>query len=88
MKRYDVDAKGNLQNEKVTRHRNPDRYDVVQFDSSVDQTLEELHENGEDAVNLDPDSFAYALEDYEFVFVNFFASWYAQHTSLFFLFSS
>jgi thiol-disulfide isomerase/thioredoxin len=49
--------------------------DVVLSDSLVTSTIEELHENGEDAVSLDPMSFEAAKKDYTYVFVDFYASW-------------
>lgn len=55
--------------------RNLDQHDLASYDSSVRETIEKLHENGEDAVNLNFDTFHFALEDYEFVFVDFYAPW-------------
>ena len=55
--------------------RNLDQHDLLSYDSSVRETIEKLHENGEDAVNLNFETFQFALEDYEFVFVDFYAPW-------------
>ena len=61
--------------------RNPVQHDVanapqkILHDATVTESLSELHINGEDAVSLTRDGFLFALEDYEFVFVNFFAPW-------------
>jgi len=38
-------------------------------------SIEELHENGEDAVDLDPELFTSLLESEEYLFVDFFAPW-------------
>jgi thiol-disulfide isomerase/thioredoxin len=55
--------------------RNVLQNDVVLSDSLVTSSIEELHENGEDAVSLDPLSFKAAKADYTYVFVDFYASW-------------
>ena len=39
------------------------------------KTLQELHENGEDAVSLDEETLEYAKRDHDYVFVDFYASW-------------
>lgn len=48
---------------------------VAMFDATIGETLEELHEDGVDAVDLDADLLAEALEENTYVFVDFFASW-------------
>jgi thiol-disulfide isomerase/thioredoxin len=70
--RFSIDEDGVLEHYE---QRNPDQHDIIHYDKRVTQSLEELHENGEDAVSLDPESFQYALEDFEFVFVNFHVEW-------------
>ena len=45
------------------------------FDQSVTESIETLHEDGIDAVELDPETLDYALDEYEFVFVNYHADW-------------
>lgn len=55
--------------------RNKMQSDVVLSDSLVVDSLEELHENGEDAVSLDPTTLGYARDEYEYLFVDFYASW-------------
>lgn len=72
VQRWNLDAEG-VQREFA--HRNPDQHDIVYSDPSVTDTIEALHENGEDAVSLTPESLEYALEDFDFVFVDFFATW-------------
>ncbi|KAI2507285.1 Endoplasmic Reticulum-Golgi Intermediate Compartment (ERGIC) [Fragilaria crotonensis] len=49
--------------------------DIRLSDAKVTKTLEELHEDGEHAISLDEHTFKFALEDHEFVFVDFFAPW-------------
>lgn len=55
--------------------RNALQNDILLSDSLVTSSIEELHENGEDAVALDPKSLAQAVKDYTYVFVDFYASW-------------
>jgi len=43
------------------------------YDSTVTESLEELHQNGVDAVSLTPDTFTSALKDNKIVFVDFYA---------------
>ena len=49
--------------------------DIRLGDEKVTQTIEELHDNGEHAIALDATTFKFAMEEHEFVFVDFFASW-------------
>lgn len=55
--------------------RNMLQSDIVLSDNAVKDSIEELHENGEDAVSLDPTTLEFAQEEYEFLFVDFYASW-------------
>jgi thiol-disulfide isomerase/thioredoxin len=57
------------------QQRNKQQHDVQLFDANVQETIEELHADGEDAVSLDEHTFNIALEENEYVFVDFFASW-------------
>lgn len=57
------------------RSRNRDQHDVLLFDSGVEETIEELHADGEDAVSLDETLLEVALEENTYVFVDFFANW-------------
>jgi len=71
--------------ERYDHERNMKQHDlgpVKLHDESVTKTLEELHQNGEDAVMLDADSLDQALKDYPFVFVDYFANW-CSHCRLF-----
>mmetsp|Transcript_257 Transcript_257/g.403 ORF Transcript_257/g.403 Transcript_257/m.403 type:complete len:554 (-) Transcript_257:138-1799(-) len=70
--RWSVDAEGIAQ-EFV--HRNMLQHDIELKDEKVTTTIEEMHENGEDAISLDPQSFEFALREYQFVFMDFYASW-------------
>jgi len=75
-----LDARG-VQQEYV-QHRNPMQHDIELSDESVTQSIEELHENGEHAIPLTEESFEYALGEYDFVYVDFFASW-CSHCQIF-----
>mmetsp|Transcript_40375 Transcript_40375/g.121661 ORF Transcript_40375/g.121661 Transcript_40375/m.121661 type:complete len:561 (-) Transcript_40375:397-2079(-) len=55
--------------------RNKQQDDIALSDERVTQTIEELHENGEDAVSLDAQTLEYAMNENEFLFVDFYASW-------------
>ena len=57
------------------RGRNRNQKDIDLFDPSVTESIEELHENGEDAISLDPEMLEYYKQEYDYVFVDFFASW-------------
>lgn len=72
IKRWDLDGMGV---QRQLSYKNPDQRDILLYDQSVYESLEHLHLNGEDAVSLDKESLGYAIEEFEYVFVNFFASW-------------
>ena len=55
--------------------RNVQQHDVVLRDDAVVETIDELHENGEDAISLDETTIKFARREYDFLFVDFFASW-------------
>lgn len=57
------------------RPRNKGQHDVLLYDSGVEETIEELHADGEDAVSLDETLLEVALEENTYVFVDFFANW-------------
>jgi hypothetical protein len=71
--KWNVDAAGVRQR---YQGRNKQQKDIDLFDSAITQTLEQLHENGEDAIALDTETFEYARKTQEYLFVDFFASWY------------
>uniref|UniRef100_A0A7S2ELW4 Thioredoxin domain-containing protein n=1 Tax=Trieres chinensis TaxID=1514140 RepID=A0A7S2ELW4_TRICV len=70
--KFGVDAEGVR---KRFAGRNKQQDDVAHFDEQVKETIEELHENGEDAVSLDPQTLTFARNENEFLFVDFYASW-------------
>ena len=57
------------------QHRNVRQQDIRLHDVKVTKTIEELHDNGEHAISLDENTFKFAMEEHEFVFVDFYASW-------------
>lgn len=75
VQKWTVDARG-IQQRFV--HRNMLQHDVELHDVKVTDTLDQLHKNGEDAVNLDETTLHFARKDYQFVFVDFFAGWCSQ----------
>ncbi|KAL7473546.1 hypothetical protein ACHAXS_013981 [Conticribra weissflogii] len=72
VQKYPIDASGVRQR---FQHRNLKQHDVELFDSTIEETIEELHADGEDAVSLDEDTLNIALERNKFVFVDFYANW-------------
>lgn len=75
VQRWPIDSSNVRQLGVNAKHHDEQHSDMALHDADVTQSLEELHEDGEDAVSLDPESFLYALEEHEFVFVDFFAGW-------------
>jgi Endoplasmic Reticulum-Golgi Intermediate Compartment (ERGIC) len=55
--------------------RNKQQHDIHLFDGSVVDTVEELLKDGEDAISLDESSFSLALQEYKYLFVDFYAPW-------------
>ncbi len=53
VQKYPIDASGVRQR---FQHRNLKQHDVELFDSTIEETIEELHADGEDAVSLDEDT--------------------------------
>lgn len=66
------------------RGRNRNQKDIDLYDETVTETIEELHKDGEDAMPLDRESLAWALDTFDYLFVDFFASW-CSHWYVFFL---
>mmetsp|Transcript_21392 Transcript_21392/g.24597 ORF Transcript_21392/g.24597 Transcript_21392/m.24597 type:complete len:619 (+) Transcript_21392:81-1937(+) len=61
---------------KGYKGRNRNQKDIELHDSAVEDTLEELHEDGEDATVVEgSDALEVLLKDYDYVFVDFFAAW-------------
>ena len=69
--KWDVSAEGVRQR---YQGRNKEQHDIELYDPAVTDTIEDLHENGEDAVSLDAQTFEYAKHKHEFLFVDFFAN--------------
>eukprot|EP00535_Pseudo-nitzschia_heimii_P011112 CAMPEP_0197194592 /NCGR_PEP_ID=MMETSP1423-20130617/29533_1 /TAXON_ID=476441 /ORGANISM="Pseudo-nitzschia heimii, Strain UNC1101" /LENGTH=519 /DNA_ID=CAMNT_0042648041 /DNA_START=215 /DNA_END=1774 /DNA_ORIENTATION=+ len=55
--------------------RNRNQKDIDHFDETVTETIDELHEDGEDAISLNGETLEWAKGNYDFLFVDFFASW-------------
>jgi thiol-disulfide isomerase/thioredoxin len=55
--------------------RNKQQKDIALFDKDVTDTIEELHEDGEDAISLDAHTFEFIRRQNDYVFVDFYASW-------------
>ena len=72
VQKFPIDQNGVRQRYQM---RNRRQHDVQLYDQTVQGTIEELHENGEDAVSLDAELLAEALQDNVYVFVDFFANW-------------
>jgi thiol-disulfide isomerase/thioredoxin len=70
IQRWAVDADLKKLSQRNQGHKK--QSSLALFDSSVNHTLDNLREN---AVPLDPETFLYALEDHEYVFVDFYAGW-------------
>lgn len=70
--KWDLDANGIRRNYQG-RNRNQKAIDL--FDETVIESIDELHENGEDAVILDKESLQWAKDNFQFLFVDFFANW-------------
>uniref|UniRef100_A0A7S4QW39 Thioredoxin domain-containing protein n=2 Tax=Ditylum brightwellii TaxID=49249 RepID=A0A7S4QW39_9STRA len=56
-------------------HRNRDQHDIVMYDESVTETMEELLKNGEFTIELDGQTLDFAEKSQKFLFVDFYASW-------------
>jgi hypothetical protein len=70
--KWNLDADGVRQR---YQGRNKQQKDLHLFDTSVTRSLEELHEDGEDALALSQETFDYAKKQHEYLFVDFYASW-------------
>jgi hypothetical protein len=68
--KWDIDADGVRRSYKG---RNRNQKDLELFDSTVVESLEELHANGEDAVPLDAATLQFAKNENDFLFVDFYA---------------
>jgi len=70
--KWNIDASGIR---KGYKGRNRNQKDIEMYDSAIEETIEELHEDGEDAVSLDEQSLAAYKRDHQYVFVDFYAGW-------------
>lgn len=60
---------------KGYKGRNRNQKDITLYDEAVTESLEELHLNGEDAISLDESTLAIFKKEYDYLFVDFYASW-------------
>jgi len=60
---------------KGYKGRNRNQKDIEMFDPQIEETLEELHEDGEDAMSMDEAILEEYKKNHDYVFVDFFASW-------------
>lgn len=74
IKKYPIDGNGVL-NYFAARNVRQDDVEVALHDELVVQTLEELHESGEEAVSLDERTLEYALRENSLLFVDWYAPW-------------
>jgi len=70
--KFQIDAEGVRQR---FHGRNKKQEDVIMYDEDVEESLEDLHENGEDAISLDETTLGFAQNENDFLFVDFYASW-------------
>eukprot|EP00986_Skeletonema_menzelii_P000978 scaffold274_cov144-Skeletonema_menzelii.AAC.1 len=71
VKKFEVSEDGVLQQYEA---RNWHQDDVELWDPAVVETVEDLHNDGEDAISLNNDTFPYAKEEFPFLFVKFYTS--------------
>ena len=55
--------------------RNKQQRDIQLFDTSVTESLDELHANGEDAISLDEQTLEFAQKENDYLFVDYYAGW-------------
>ena len=70
--KWNIDNKGVR---KGYKGRNRNQKDITLFDVDIKETLAELHEDGEDAITFTPITIEEYKKNYDYVFVDFFASW-------------
>jgi Endoplasmic Reticulum-Golgi Intermediate Compartment (ERGIC) len=68
--KWDIDADGVRRSYKG---RNRNQKDLELFDTTVEESIEQLHANGEDAVPLNAETLQFAKNENDFLFVDFFA---------------
>ena len=72
VQKHTIDGRG-VQQQYVGQNRN--QHDIILFDEDITAPLHELHVDGEDAIPLTEALFEEYKNKYEFVFVDFYASW-------------
>lgn len=70
--KWDLDSNGI---KSTFRGRNRNQKDIDLFDITVTESIDELHKNGEDAVSLNKETLPLAKENFEYLFVDFYAGW-------------
>ena len=71
--KHGIDGDGVRQT--LSEGKNRDQKDISLYDTEIEDTLEELHADGEDAIPLNKQELELYKEQYEFLFVDFYASW-------------
>lgn len=66
--KWQIDAQGVRQR---FQGRNRQQHDIMLKDDGVEQSIEELHVNGEDAIRLDAMTLDFAKNENEYLFVDF-----------------
>ena len=69
IRKYPIDEYGVRQQYEA---RNWHQDDVELWDPAVPELIEDLHQDGEDAISLDAESFPYALKQFPYLFVKFY----------------
>jgi thiol-disulfide isomerase/thioredoxin len=72
---FPVDANGVMQRYGARNRKQHDVEELALHDKAVTKTIEQLHETGEEAVNLDGQALEFALDTHALVFVDLFAGW-------------
>ncbi|OEU05932.1 hypothetical protein FRACYDRAFT_231387 [Fragilariopsis cylindrus CCMP1102] len=70
--KWDLDTNGI---KSTFRGRNRNQKDIDLYDKTVTESIQELHQNGEDAVSLNKETLSMAKENFEYLFVDFYAGW-------------
>ena len=70
--KWDLDGNGI---KSTFRGRNRNQKDIDLYDKTVTESIQELHQNGEDAVSLNKETLPMAKENFEYLFVDFYAGW-------------
>ncbi|KAL3912285.1 MAG: hypothetical protein SGARI_001238 [Bacillariaceae sp.] len=73
--KFPLDAEGVVHAVAARNLRQHDIEDIALHDSSITQSIEDLHGSGEQAISLDDTTLGYAIHENDLVFVDFFASW-------------